>query len=275
MADPNPSPLRGTKSGWDGKLRMSDINGQDKDDSDSDASTTASQEEARKEQAALVAAGPPPNAHLIPHPAPMNQPGVRRALMQQGPPVPGDEIDADEDLLAEYDPDTEEIDLIHLRISKIKKLGLDRFKKLQRLCLRQNAIEVIDLPDELASTLTEIDLYDNLLKRVEGLHKFTGLTNLDLSFNKIKHIKNVNQCVDLKDLYFVQNRISQIENLEGMTKLRNLELGGNRIREIEGLDTLTGLEELWLGKNKITEIKVHILLNACEVCTNLDRISTH
>jgi protein phosphatase 1 regulatory subunit 7 len=256
MAQPNPSPLRGTKSGWDGKLRMTDVNAQDNDD-DSDASSTASQENIMQP----MGDGHPTGAHVIPHPAPLNQPGVRRALMQQGPPVPGEEIDADEDLLAEYGEDSEEIDLIHLRISKIRKLGLERFKNLQRLCLRQNAIEVIELPEALASSLTELDLYDNLLKRVEGLEKFTGLTNLDLSFNKIKHIKNVKQCLDLKDLYFVQNRISQIENLEGLIKLRNLELGGNRVREIEGLDTLVGLEELWLGKNKLTEIKVHSLSN--------------
>jgi protein phosphatase 1 regulatory subunit 7 len=270
MTEPNPSPLRGSKSGWDGKLRMTDVNAQDNDD-DSDASSTTSQEQAAQPPANTQA----PHPHLIPHPAPLNQPGVRRALMQQGPPVPGDEIDADEDLLAEYDEDSDEIDLIHLRISKIKKLGLEKFKKLQRLCLRQNAIEVIDLPENLASSLTELDLYDNLLKRVEGLEKFTGLTNLDLSFNKIKHIKNLNQCLDLTDLFFVQNRISQIENLEGLTKLRNLELGGNRVREIEGLDTLTGLQELWLGKNKLTEIKVDICYKVQSTHANLDRTSTH
>ncbi|GIK02361.1 hypothetical protein Aspvir_006410 [Aspergillus viridinutans] len=169
------------------------------------------------------------------------------------PPV--DEIEADEDLLEDEDLETQEIDLVHCRVTSIPALRLERFPKLQRICLRQNQISRIDFPSEIAPTLFELDLYDNLISHVKGLDEFRDLTSLDLSFNKIKHIKNISHLVNLTDLYFVQNRISKIEGLEGLTKLRNLELGANRIREIENLDTLTSLEELWLGKNKITEMK--------------------
>jgi len=241
---------------------MADINPPEHDeDDDSDASSTNSGDNNHHKQEQSIfqpVPGGPTGPHVIPHAAPLNQPGVRQALVQQGETVPGKEIDADEDLLADYDTDCEEVDLIHARISQISKLGLGKLTKLQRLCLRQNAIEVMALPESLAATLTDLDLYDNLLKRIEGLEEFTKLTSLDLSFNKIKHIKGVKQLSELKDLYFVQNLISKIENLEGLVKLRNLELGGNRIREIDGLDTLAGLEELWLGKNKITELKVCI-----------------
>ncbi|KAF7159901.1 hypothetical protein CNMCM5623_005407 [Aspergillus felis] len=169
------------------------------------------------------------------------------------PPV--EEIEADEDLLEDEDRETQEIDLVHFRITSIPALRLERFPKLQRICLRQNQITRIDFPSEIAPTLIELDLYDNLISHVKGLDEFRDLTSLDLSFNKIKHIKNISHLVNLTDLYFVQNRISKIEGLEGLTKLRNLELGANRIREIENLDTLTSLEEIWLGKNKITEMK--------------------
>ncbi|GFF29773.1 protein phosphatase 1 regulatory subunit SDS22 [Aspergillus udagawae] len=169
------------------------------------------------------------------------------------PPV--EEIEADEDLLEDEDRETQEIDLVHFRITSIPALRLERFPNLQRICLRQNQITRIDFPSEIAPTLLELDLYDNLISHVKGLDEFRDLTSLDLSFNKIKHIKNISHLVNLTDLYFVQNRISKIEGLEGLTKLRNLELGANRIREIENLDTLTSLEELWLGKNKITEMK--------------------
>ncbi|KAE8149676.1 NIF-domain-containing protein [Aspergillus avenaceus] len=172
---------------------------------------------------------------------------------EDAPPV--EEIEADEDLLEDEDKDTEEIDLVHCRISSIPALHLERFLKLQRICLRQNQISRINFPPEIAASLVELDLYDNLISHVKGLDEFRGLTSLDLSFNKIKHIKNVAHLVKLTDLYFVQNRISRIEGLEGLSVLRNLELGANRIREIENLDTLTALEELWLGKNKITELK--------------------
>ncbi|KUJ08832.1 L domain-like protein [Mollisia scopiformis] len=169
--------------------------------------------------------------------------------------VPGETIDADEDLLDDYPLDTEEIDCVHARISSISSLKLERFTSVTRLCLRQNSITDIEALSCLASTLTDLDLYDNLIAHIRNLESLVKLTNLDLSFNKIKHIKHISHLVNLTDLYFVQNKIGTIENLEGLTKLRNLELAANRIREIKGLETLVGLEELWFGKNKITEMK--------------------
>ncbi|KAK5697617.1 protein phosphatase regulatory subunit Sds22 [Elasticomyces elasticus] len=149
----------------------------------------------------------------------------------------------------------QDIDVQHSRVSSISALHLERFKRLKRLCLRQNAIQRIELPSELASTLEELELYDNLLKHIDGLQDFTQLQSLDLSYNKLKHIKNVSSLTQLHHLYFVQNRLSKIENLEALTNLTYLELGANRIREIEGLETLTNLQSLWLGQNRITELR--------------------
>ncbi len=158
-----------------------------------------------------------------------------------------------------------EIDLVHSRISSIPALRLERFTKVEvslypyqppplplpplpllllsplpantkgddikkRCCLRQNAISAITGLDELYPSLKDLDLYDNLITRIENLESLVNLTSLDLSFNKIKHIKHVNCLKNLTDLYFVQNRIARIENLDGLGKLRNLELAANRIR---------------------------------------------
>ncbi|KAL8863353.1 MAG: hypothetical protein Q9178_000033 [Gyalolechia marmorata] len=184
---------------------------------------------------------------------------------EDAPPV--EQIRADEDLLEDYEDDTDEIDLVHSRVSSIPALRLDRFSKVettelyvdnspaQKLCLRQNHISHVDFPSNLAPSLQDLDLYDNLISHIRGFEHLLHLTALDLSFNKIKHIKNVNHLKELRDLYFVQNKIQKIENLEGLDMLRNLELAANRIREMENLDSLTRLEELWLGKNKITELK--------------------
>lgn len=168
---------------------------------------------------------------------------------------PPGQIEADEDLTADLEEDIEEIDLIQCRISSVDSLKLDRFTKLERLCLRQNLIQEPSFPENLNRTLKDLDLYDNLISHIRGLDGLLQITSLDLSFNKIKHIKRVNHLKTLTDLYFVQNKIQTIENLEDLPLLRNLELGGNRIREIQGLETLTALEELWLGKNKITQLK--------------------
>lgn len=130
-------------------------------------------------------------------------------------------------------------------------MGLPRFQKLKRLCLRQNHISNLD-PDAL-STLTELeelDLYDNRLKHVgDALNTLSNLawvmrvicvnllltcfsSVLDLSFNNLKHVPHcLPNLTSLHTIYFVQNRISHITGLEALGRtLRSLELGGNRIR---------------------------------------------
>ncbi len=101
---------------------------------------------------------------------------------------------------------------------------------MQRLCLRQNQITDIELPDTFAPTLVELDLYDNLITHMKGFDAFTELTSLDLSFNKIKHIKRINHLTKLRNLFFVQNKIATIAGLDGLSELRQIELGANRIR---------------------------------------------
>ncbi|KAG5302836.1 phosphatase PP1 regulatory subunit sds22 [Histoplasma capsulatum G186AR] len=188
---------------------------------------------------------------------------------------PPETIEADEDLLSDLADDVEDIDLVHCRISSLPALHLERFTHLEKLCLRQNQISQINFPENLGPTLTDLDLYDNLITRIKGLDALTKLTNLDFSFNNIKHIKNISHLVHLKDLYFVQNRIQKIEGLDGLRALRNLELAANRIREIENLDDLTALEELWLGKNKITEIKnIDALTNLKIISLPSNRLTT-
>lgn len=191
---------------------------------------------------------------------------------EDAPPV--EQIEPDEDLLEDLEEDADEIDLVHCRISSIPALRLERFPKVEKLCLRQNQISHIAFPEEIGSTLQDLDLYDNLISHLRGLDHLVHLISLDLSFNKIKHIKNVDHLKELKDIYFVQNRIQKIENLEGLERLRNLELAANRIREIENLDSLTSLEELWLGKNKITEIKnISMLSNLKILSIQSNRLS--
>lgn len=192
---------------------------------------------------------------------------------EDAPPV--EQIDADEDLLEGEDPEAEEIDCQHSRITSMTALRLDRFKKLKRLCLRQNMIQQIEIPDTCTETLEELELYDNLIKHMDGLDKFTELRSLDLSYNKFKHVKNLSALTKLDHLYFVQNRISKIENLEALTTLTYLELGANKIKEIDGLETLVNLQHLWLGQNRITELKgLSTLINLRTLSIQANRLTS-
>ncbi|KAK3329318.1 hypothetical protein B0H66DRAFT_610120 [Apodospora peruviana] len=175
--------------------------------------------------------------------------------------LPGDELAADEGKFLSHildgEPlDTDEIICTHSRIQSIAALRLERFQQVTRICLRQNSIQEIDGLSAVAATLTDLELYDNLISHVgHGLDDLVNLTSLDLGFNKIKHIKHVSHLKNLTELYFLANKIGKIDGLDGLDKLRSLELGSNRIRELQNLDTLKGLEELWVAKNKITELK--------------------
>ena len=193
----------------------------------------------------------PPKQAILANPEALSDPEYSD---EDAPPV--DQIEADEDLLDDYSLDTEDIDLVHCRITSIANLHLERFTNAQRICLRQNQISDIVLPDGLGQNLQELDLYDNLIAHIKGFDQMTQLHTLDLSFNKIKSIKNLSLLKQLKELYFVQNKISKIEGLDGLESLRMVELAANRIREIEGLKSqASSLEELWLGRNKIVEMR--------------------
>ncbi|GAB7360118.1 hypothetical protein MBLNU230_g7881t1 [Neophaeotheca triangularis] len=187
---------------------------------------------------------------------------------EDAPPV--DEIEADEDLLDDEDPDVE----ASKRPRETQQFGELTCRKLG---LRQNFISSIELPTCFASTLEELELYDNLLKHMGGLEEFTELNNLDLSYNKFTRIKHLENLKKLEYVYFVQNRISKIEGLDELTELKYLELGANRIREIAGLEKLEKLEQLWLGQNKITELKglsmLHNLRTLSIQANRLDSLS--
>ncbi|KAL7754416.1 protein phosphatase regulatory subunit Sds22 [Sorochytrium milnesiophthora] len=138
----------------------------------------------------------------------------------------------------------------------------DMATDVPRLSMRQNLFHKMADLSALAPALTELDLYDNRLSKVEAVKALTHLEYLDLSFNRIKTIPTdtLVHLSNLRDLFFVANKIGAIENLDGMPNLRNLELGANRIRsnritKIEGLDKLQNLEELYLSHNGIKVIE--------------------
>jgi len=165
----------------------------------------------------------------------------------------------EEDFLADYPDDTEDLEVIHSRLTSTTPLRLPRFTNLKRLCLRQNVISALPESDFGSLTeLEELDLYDNKVKELgDGLRSCTQLEILDLSFNLLRTVPpTLSPFKALKTLYLVQNKIARISHLDAVgASLRSLELGGNRIRTIEHLDALQGLEELWLGKNKITQLQ--------------------
>ncbi|PFH53051.1 hypothetical protein AMATHDRAFT_55392 [Amanita thiersii Skay4041] len=163
------------------------------------------------------------------------------------------------DFLEDFPDNTDDLELVHLRIGSLSHLRLPRFAQhLRRLCLRQNLISHLDAGIfHTLVNLEELDLYDNKVKYLgDALDKLPKLKSLDLSFNLFKNVpERLEHMPLLETIYFVQNRLTKISGLGSLVQLRSLELGGNKIRKIENLETLVNLEELWLGKNKLVKIE--------------------
>lgn len=167
-----------------------------------------------------------------------------------------EEIEADQDLTADIELDTDYIDLVHLKISSLEDLHLERFKNLQSLCLRQNLITSIVAVKEISDKLEELDLYDNRINHISSsIGHLVNLKTLDFSFNRIKNIKNIENLINIEQLFFVQNKIKEIKNIENLTKLRMLELGANKIERIENLEPFINLQSLFLGSNRILKLE--------------------
>lgn len=167
-------------------------------------------------------------------------------------------IDADADLTSDIPSDSEEINLIHLKIRSLEDLNLSRFTLIKTLCLRENLIDSIAPLKyiENKESVEELDFYDNRFNHIsKHINQFTNLLSLDLSFNKLKHVKNIDKLTKLENLYLIENKIEIIENMETLVRLKNLELGGNRIKELPDLSYFANLEQLWVGKNKISNLQ--------------------
>jgi len=119
-----------------------------------------------------------------------------------------------------------------------------------------NCIEKIENLDTNVN-LEHLELYQNLLKKIDNIKHLTKLTTLDLSFNKIRLTSYLEQCPfpNLERLYLSSNKIEDMQGFFHFSSLKLLELGSNRLRSVPAeIGNLVNLEQLWLGKNKIVSM---------------------
>ncbi|KAI6218329.1 Histone deacetylase 6 [Aphelenchoides fujianensis] len=171
------------------------------------------------------------------------------------PPTPSDEPQEDEREhnrfdLSTFPADEAELDLTHTVANEIPDVS--RF--FQSLTMRNNLLKEINTRLNV-ETLTELDLYENQIAKIENLEKLVNLEHLDLSFNRLTKIEGLATLTKLRNLYFVHNKLTKIEGLETLVNLEYLELGDNRIKKIENLDKNTRIQRLFLGANRIQKIE--------------------
>ncbi|CEL98400.1 unnamed protein product [Vitrella brassicaformis CCMP3155] len=105
------------------------------------------------------------------------------------------------------------------------------------------------------ASLTELRLYANSIRGIQGLEGCVRLTHLDMDDNAIESISGLDTLINLVSLNLSRNRLTYIDGLGKLLKLRHLFISGNLIAQVEGLQPLRRLETLHLDANCLGEHK--------------------
>lgn len=111
--------------------------------------------------------------------------------------------------------------------------------------------------DLIISTLTEITLHQENIEKIENIQNWCrDLTILLLQNNLISKIENLHKLKKLEYLNLAINNVEVIENLGQLESLQKLDLTLNFIGELTSVQSLSGnynLEELTLTGNPCTD----------------------
>lgn len=123
------------------------------------------------------------------------------------------------------------------------------------------------------NNITYLNLFNNKIKKINGMGGLYNLKTLILSFNEIEEIEQLERCQNLIKLDLHNNFIRQIKNLEGKEKLTFLDLTHNWISDwtqIEHIKSnVTNLKELGLKCNPISTKKTY----RAQIFTKLNNLS--
>ena len=111
---------------------------------------------------------------------------------------------------------------------------------LEEICLHQQEIEKIECVGKLCKHLKILLLQNNVIAKIENLHKLKELEYLNLALNNIELIENLGLCESLRKLDLTVNFIDfdalelSISNLEQNYNLEDLYLLGNPAMSVWG-----------------------------------------
>lgn len=105
------------------------------------------------------------------------------------------------------------------------------------------------------ANITYLNLFNNKIKKIQGLSQLRNLKTLVLSFNEIEDIEDLQACSQLTKLDLHNNFIRQIKNLEGKDQMGYLDLTHNWIADWNQVEHIReycpNLKELGLRCNPI------------------------
>ena len=123
------------------------------------------------------------------------------------------------------------------------------YKFLKNLNFAKDIVEICNLTG--MEKMQKLQLDNNIICKIQGLHELVHLKWLDLSFNLIEKIEGLEKNRELEDLSLFSNCITELSGLEELSKLNVLSIGRNKIVNLE-----TTLQYLRKLKNKMQVLKI-------------------
>lgn len=147
--------------------------------------------------------------------------------------------------------------LDNLRILKaennhIKRLELESDSKIEKLYLKNNYLQILDLKGE---HLNYVDLSDNRIKNIV-FYRENNLKEIDLNNNYIKEIhSSISFLSNLEKLSINNNYIKDPSSIKKLDKLKEIDIRNNYIGNISFIKSLISLEMIDLRYNNIENIE--------------------
>ena len=117
-----------------------------------------------------------------------------------------------------------------------------------------------------------LNLFNNKIKKIQGLEQMQNLKTLILSFNEIEDMDGIQNCNNLIKLDLHNNFIRTVRCLEGKDKVTSLDLTHNWISEWQQIEHIRlhcpNLKDLGLKCNPISTKKSYRAM----VFTRIDHI---
>lgn len=106
-----------------------------------------------------------------------------------------------------------------------------------------------------SSTLEELYIAQNKIRRIEGLEHLINLKILDLGANRIREMEGLANLKSLESLWLGKNKIEKISGVGHLPKLRQLDVQNNRLLSFgDNITDSRSIEELYLGSNNISTL---------------------
>uniref|UniRef100_A0A8D3DJ99 Dynein regulatory complex subunit 3 n=1 Tax=Scophthalmus maximus TaxID=52904 RepID=A0A8D3DJ99_SCOMX len=133
---------------------------------------------------------------------------------------------------------------LHDQAKSIAKTEGIHFDEVLKIRLEYKHIVKIDHLWDFTS-LTRLDLNNNIIERMEGLDSLMNLTWLNLSFNRIEKMEGLESLQRLELLNLSNNRISVIENMDGLEKLSHFFIANNLLEQLDNVLYLRKFKNLF------------------------------